>query len=327
MVRHTAMNALVYDERLSYRASRCPCADHAARDAAPPAATAEAVMMRLVKHVLRRGLLWWMPPVSRPRIAFRSIGTGDTVFYLGRGALRVVPGDERGAELVRRSGVFEPWLARLWLRVLAARPPTMVLDVGANYGEMVMVARFPRYCEVVAVEPSPAVADVLARTLRSHRDRSRITAIRAAASDSDGEAFLSADPTWSGTAFVSEEPRPGAVSVPATTIDRLCMGRNLRHLVFKIDVEGCEGRVLAGMAGTLARAASFAGLIEFHSDHMRRAGDDPGEFLRRLGAIAHVQAATATGAPLRLPADGEHLRRCQILVASDRALLARLSIG
>jgi FkbM family methyltransferase len=72
------------------------------------------------------------------------------------------------------------------------------------------------------------------------------------------------------------------VAVPSTTLDDYCAGASLSRVdVVKIDVEGFEGRVLAGAAAVLAQRPAID--LELHLDDLERYGDEVETVLELLG--------------------------------------------
>ncbi|MGX7703973.1 FkbM family methyltransferase [Methylobacterium sp. Gmos1] len=145
------------------------------------------------------------------------------------------------------------------------RPGDLVFDVGAHVGDR--VAAFRRLgARVVALEPQPGPARAL-RLL--HGRDAGVTLVAAAAGDAAGEVVFhlnSANPTVSSASaeFVAGAAgAPGwegqvwdrSITVPATTLDRL-VAEHGRPAFVKIDVEGFEDRVLAGLSTPLP-ALSF----------------------------------------------------------------------
>jgi hypothetical protein len=57
----------------------------------------------------------------------------------------------------------------MWRSLLAERPWTHVIDVGANYGEMLVGVELPRAATVIALEPNPFV--ILSHAEKTPEDR------------------------------------------------------------------------------------------------------------------------------------------------------------
>ena len=141
----------------------------------------------------------------------------------------------------------------------------LVFDVGAHVGDR--VASFSRLgARVVALEPQPAMVAVL-KLLHGRNPAVTIEAV--AVSREAGSASLMINP---GNPTVSTASRefvraahnaPGweaqrwtkTVQVPVTTLDAL-IGKHGKPAFIKIDVEGFEAEVLAGLSQPV-RALSF----------------------------------------------------------------------
>jgi FkbM family methyltransferase len=145
------------------------------------------------------------------------------------------------------------------------RPGDLAFDVGAHVGDR--IACFRRLgARVVALEPQPGCARAI--RLLHGRDPD-VVLIEAAAGDAEGQVVLrvnSANPTVStaSDAFVAAADGAGGwegqlwdarVTVPCLTLDGL-IARHGEPAFAKIDVEGFEDRVLAGLSRPL-RALSF----------------------------------------------------------------------
>jgi len=141
----------------------------------------------------------------------------------------------------------------------------LVFDIGGHVGDR--VASFRRLgARVVAVEPQPALATTL--RLLYGRDKA-VTVVEAAVGRVEGAIALKlnlANPTVStaSEAFIAAaRDAPGwegqrwtrTIEVPMTTLDALIARHGVPRFI-KIDVEGYEAEVLAGLAAPVA-ALSF----------------------------------------------------------------------
>jgi FkbM family methyltransferase len=164
----------------------------------------------------------------------------------------------------------------------------LVFDIGAHAGDRTRAFR-RLGCRVIAVEPQPGLLAVL----RLLYGRSRhVEIVAAAVSDDEKDIKLSINsrnPTVStaSSAFIraAQAGAPGwhgqvwdnEIETKAVTLDRLISTYGLPAFV-KIDVEGLEDRVLAGLSASLP-ALSF----EF-TTHQRDVAFRCLERLRALGA-------------------------------------------
>lgn len=183
----------------------------------------------------------------------------------------VDPADERGAHLIRMGGDVNPPTLAMWRLLLAERDWTHIVDVGANYGEMLLGADLPSSATVIGVEPNPNVLPYLKRSIGEAGLTATIVA--EALSAQSGTAELVTDRTWSGLTRLGRLS-PDSVGhvvevleVPTTTLDsvvsRTTAAGPIRVLV-KIDVEGHEAMVLEGARKLIERADWFAALVELH---------------------------------------------------------------
>jgi len=139
------------------------------------------------------------------------------------------------------------------------RPGAVFVDVGANSGYFSMLAAGTS-ARVFAFEPNPPVF----RELSDHLDRNipdgRVRAFELALSDRADRASLFVTAEHSGLSTLVSDSivaagyfgQPSAVSVKTMTFDEWRERESVDRVdLMKIDVEGFEARVLAGMARSL----------------------------------------------------------------------------
>jgi FkbM family methyltransferase len=143
-------------------------------------------------------------------------------------------------------------------------------DVGANVGIFTFLAGLRVGAEgtVVAFEPEPNNIICLRRSIDLNRLPADIRLMEIAVADRDGSlAFDRRGGAFSGrvvAAGSNDGPAASVIEVPARSIDSLVAGGEIPppNLV-KIDVEGGEGAVVAGMQRTLADHRPEV-LVEMH---------------------------------------------------------------
>jgi FkbM family methyltransferase len=186
-------------------------------------------------------------------------------------------------------------------------PGAVFVDVGANHGyfSILAAARVGARGRVVAFEPNPAVFSQLAEHVRLNLFESRVTLVPTALSDARSDAapfFVSQALTNSG--FSSLTPPATAlgsgvlseahtIPVQVDTFDHWFAASPIDRIdLVKIDVEGAEARVVAGMRAVLASGVVEALICETvwgspAHEALCKAGYEP-QVLEAVGHLANV---------------------------------------
>lgn len=158
----------------------------------------------------------------------------------------------------------------------AIGPGDIVVDVGANMGVYTLAAarRVGEQGRVFAMDPDPRSVRRLGLHLRMNRLRHRTQVIEACAGEANGAIpFAFHNRTyWSSGVVLDARAGTTYAAVPVFALDALFQ----RIDVLKIDVEGMEGRVLAGAKRLLADPVNRprAVLVEVHEEPLADLGED-----------------------------------------------------
>jgi FkbM family methyltransferase len=160
---------------------------------------------------------------------------------------------------IREHQCWEPAEAA-WLRGIL-QPGQTVVDVGANVGyfTVLMSKAVGRSGRVVAVEPESGNLRLLRANLKRN-GCGNVRVIPAAAWQAEGRLALRRSPMN----FGDHQTHPGGSDVPCIALDSV-----LDHAdVVKVDTQGADHYVLAGLARTLAGCPRLVVLVEFWMDSM-----------------------------------------------------------
>jgi FkbM family methyltransferase len=183
-------------------------------------------------------------------------------------------------------------------------PGDVFVDVGANAGIMTILAaaRVGAAGRVYAFEPNPAVVAELERHISVNGFGDRVRTLRFALSNADGRAALHVTPVMSGLSSIAAEAAPAAsalrasgqaIDVETRRFDGWMRAAGLDRVdVMKIDVEGAEELVLAGMTDALTSGVIRRLVCELRPDGpahelLRRFGYRP-EPLESYGPVGNV---------------------------------------
>ncbi|MEX0729488.1 MAG: FkbM family methyltransferase [Aquisalimonadaceae bacterium] len=171
--------------------------------------------------------------------------------------------------------------------------PDLVMDVGANYGEIAFCTRYPTGSTAVLVEANARLIRLLEYGVSRRKDKGvNWRVVHAAASDRDGKANFFIDERSSGLSRLGRSMGGDALGrvelVDLIRLEDLDGCASARRVVFKIDVEGAEIKALRGMKRVLDQAEIFLGIVELNEQNLREAGASPSELWEFCRTIGHV---------------------------------------
>ena len=155
----------------------------------------------------------------------------------------------------------------------------VVWDIGANLGRYTRLALdlVGDDGRVVAFEPVPECFELLSRTFAGE-DRVQLVNSALGASAGTAGMLMESDRLASTHRIAAPRPpghdaEPGMQQVEMVSGDHFAAAANRVPTVLKIDVEGHEAQVLAGMRHTLGEAQLLHVFVEVHFALLEAAGD------------------------------------------------------
>ncbi|HIG81051.1 MAG TPA: FkbM family methyltransferase [Verrucomicrobiales bacterium] len=191
----------------------------------------------------------------------------------------------------------------------ACREGMTFLDVGANIGYYTALAAraVGPTGKIIALEPDPESFKYLEQTIAANAV-GNVLAFPVAASDVPAKLplFISHDNRGDNRMYSPGGKWP-TVEVEAVPADDLLAENKIETIDFiKIDVQGYEPKVIAGLRDTITRSPKLTLLTEFWPKGIRDAGGDPNDFLntlRDLGLTLHELKADGELTELKDDAD------------------------
>ena len=177
-------------------------------------------------------------------------------------------------------GYWESWITGAVAR--SVQPGAWCLDIGANHGyyTVIMADAVGTRGRVVAVEPNPRLADLLALSVEVNGLNRQTTIVQKAVTDGRTSRVRLVIPQRRGACATICRDATAAdevVDVGTTSVDELTAAWPQVDLV-KIDAEGAEDLIWRGMRRTVEQNPGLAVLLEFVPSRYR----DPCGFMRDI---------------------------------------------
>lgn len=146
-------------------------------------------------------------------------------------------------------------------------------DVGANVGyysciAATRLARRHRHINIHAFEPNPDLVELLKKTFNINGLEHTARIVATGLAEKPGELTLHRnEELWGSSSFRKEQAhtkKPNDVKVPVTTLDAYCKEHKIEKVdVIKLDVEGYEDHVYAGMRHLVTHNPNLRLVMEF----------------------------------------------------------------
>jgi len=165
------------------------------------------------------------------------------------------------------------------------RPGMTFIDIGANIGYYTALATHAvgPQGRVLSLEPDPESFKYLSQTVAANNTQN-ISCFQLAAAAAPGTQRLYRSKDNRGDNRIYE-PEPGweSLEIKTVTVDGLLEQLGISSVDFiKIDVQGAEGSVIAGMKNTIRNSGALTIMTEFWPAGMTQCGTDPLDFLAQL---------------------------------------------
>ena len=189
-------------------------------------------------------------------------------------------------------GVFEVYETEIFRTYV--KPGMTVVDIGANIGYYTLLAAKGVGTEgrIYAFEPERASHELLKKNMCAN-ECTNVSLFTTAISDKESEAILHISKANKGNHSIINLPNRSqefttSANITTNTLDNICLSEKITNIdLIKIDVEGAEGLVLAGMQKTLA-LPKITLFLEFFPENLRQAGNDPAQILAMLTSHGFV---------------------------------------
>ena len=180
-----------------------------------------------------------------------------------------------------------------WHAAVEKLHPTIVVDVGVNYGELLFDAVYPEETFLLGVEANESLRRWIERSAGQHPNAKQIRLAFAFASNAThATQTFYIDPESSGrSSGIAHEGRTNLVpvSVPTVTIDSFSTTAQMPRLPKSGYFSKSTWRALSRSSSTAcsdsARCGDKVGILEFNTTLLRTGGIDAREYLNKLASV------------------------------------------
>lgn len=210
---------------------------------------------------------------------------------------------------------YKRYLEDHYARLVRRRPELFrggnILDVGANVGytAVLFAGALSDGGKVYAFEPEPFNVELLTTAIARRGFEGRIIPVPAAVGAEEGSVELwinrahPADHRVCTPEFEKKVRNEKTIAVPLLTLDGFVRDRGISPVRFiKIDVQGFEPAVCAGMEGTLSANPEAAVGLEYMPEVLEALGFQPPDLLQWFWQRGYLSSSIDTGEPVtRVP--------------------------
>lgn len=158
-----------------------------------------------------------------------------------------------------RSAIYKGQYDRSLLQLLSrGNPSSLIIDVGANFGVALHAAlrNSTVNCKFLAIEPQSSCCVALREFSKHYNRDGKVLQVAAGGGRSKQKLFGSTNPNQSGGASILSHAntKEDGVDIEIDSLENILRKENLDNIpisILKIDTEGYEANVLAGMQNLL----------------------------------------------------------------------------
>lgn len=220
------------------------------------------VVLRLSRSPRVKGLRSRALGVASPFVRWRLRRAGDVVWNRAGVALALDARDRRAQRLYLEGGTLSHGLVGLWDEIVTRERPAIIVDVGANYGEIAFCRRYPWRPLIHLFEPNASVARCLRASVSINRiPNAFVYEVLVGDVRDTRRLYLSAES--SGLSSMSDTGNSiASVERVMVPIDDVVKAGPEDTVLVKLDVEGHELAALAGMMDLVADSSRLTCICE-----------------------------------------------------------------